>query len=53
MSALGAGCGQVWDTGGELQLLLLLLILCPGIFSEGNSLLMLILIFMLASGGRS
>ena len=52
MGALGAGSGQAGGTGGDLQLLLLLMILFPGLFSGENSLLMFILIIMLATGGR-
>ena len=53
MSALGAGCLPVPGAGNEMSLLLLLMILCPGLFSGENSLLLFILIIMLASGGSA
>jgi len=52
MAALGPGSPSAQVAGSELSLLLLLMILFPGLFGGENSLLMLILIIALASGGR-
>ena len=51
MSAFGAGIPSAQGVGNELQFLLLLMILCPGLFAGENSLLLFILIIALASGG--
>ena len=52
MAALGSGCSSAQGAGSDLFLLLLLMILCPGLFGGENSLLQFILIIALASGGR-
>ena len=52
MAALGPGSPSAQGAGSELSLLLLLMILSPELFGGENSLLMLILIIALASGGR-
>jgi len=51
MGAMGAGSPPAQGMGNELSLLLLLMVLCPGIFCGENSLLLFILIMMMASGG--
>ena len=52
MGALGAG-QPTQGAGNELPLLLLLMVLCPGLFAGENSLLLFILIIAFASGGRT
>jgi len=51
MSALGAET-STQGAGNELALLLLLMILCPGLFAGENSLLLFVLIIAFASSGR-
>jgi len=51
MSTLGAGCSPAQSTGNELPMLLLLMILCPGLFAGENSLLLFVLLIALSSGG--
>jgi len=51
MSALGAGA-PTQGAGNELPLLLLLMILCPGLFAGENSLLLFVLFAAFASSGR-
>ena len=52
MGALGTGCPPVPGAGNELSTLLLLMVLCPGLFGGENSLLLFILIIAMSSGGR-
>ena len=51
MCALGAG-SPAQGTGNDLSTLLLLMILCPGLFGGENSLLLFIMILSMSSGGR-
>jgi hypothetical protein len=51
MSALGAG-SPAQGAGNDLSMLLLLMILCPGLFGGENSLLLFIMILSMSSGGR-
>jgi len=53
MSALSSSAGTpAQGAGNEMSMLLLLMILCPGLFGGENSLLMFILIIAMSSGGR-